>query len=282
MISISKNSQFRSNWSVKLVFNIHLHSKDINILYLIQRFFGVGNITLHDDAAHFSVIKLTDLACIINHFDNYPLKTQKHADFLLFKLAFDLVNNKEHLTHEGLRKLVSIRAPLNKGLPERLKIAFPDITPMLRPEVTEPNLIANSSEVKHWIAGFVSGEGSFIIKQSKSKTHKLGVSTSLNFLVVQNIRDVNLLKSFVQFLGCGQYSINEKSGIITYSVSKFSDIANIIIPLFEEYPILGVKAKDFEDFKEVSALIKSKDHLTHEGLNKIILYKSRMNSNRLE
>jgi len=92
---------------------------------------------------------LTDLACIINHFDSYQLKTQKHADFLLFKLAFDIVNNKEHLTAEGLRKLISIRASLNKGLPERLKIAFHDIIPILRPEVPKPNLDANSSDDKH-------------------------------------------------------------------------------------------------------------------------------------
>jgi len=87
------------------------------------------------------------------------------------------------------------------------------------------------------MAGFVSGEGCFFIKQSKSKTHKLGVSTSLNFLVVQNIRDSYLLESFIQFFGCGQYNVKEKSGIGTYSVSNFSDIVNIIIPLFEEYPI---------------------------------------------
>jgi len=87
------------------------------------------------------------------------------------------------------------------------------------------------------MAGFVSGEGCFFIKQSKSKTHKLGIGISLNFLVVQNIRDTYLLESFIQFFGCGLYSAKEKSGIVTYAVSNFSDIVNIIIPIFEEYPI---------------------------------------------
>jgi len=64
-------------------------------------------------------------------------------------LAFDIVNNKEHLTDEGLLKLISIRASLNKGLPERLKIAFPDIIPVLRPEVSKPNLDVNSLDDKH-------------------------------------------------------------------------------------------------------------------------------------
>jgi len=50
------------------------------------------------------------------------------------------------------------------------------------------------------MAGFVSGEGCFFIKTSKSKTHKLSISVTLNFLVTQNIRDAYLLKSFVKFL----------------------------------------------------------------------------------
>lgn len=38
-----------------------------------------------------------DLAVIIDHFYKYPLVTQKGADFLLFKQAFNLVSRKEHL-----------------------------------------------------------------------------------------------------------------------------------------------------------------------------------------
>lgn len=94
---ISKNPRHNLGWSVKLVFNIHLHSNDIDLLYLIQRFFGVGNVTLHGDTALYQVIKLSDLACVIEHFNNHPLKTQKF-DFLLFKKAFYIVKSKQHLT----------------------------------------------------------------------------------------------------------------------------------------------------------------------------------------
>ena len=249
-------------------------------LYLIQRFFGVGNVTVDGNSAMFQVVKLSDLTYIIEHFNSYPLKTQKYADFILFKKAIDVMNNKEHLTEVGLCKLVSLRASINKGLPERLQVAFPNITPVPRPEVTKVTLESNMSEIKHWIAGFVSGEGCFFVKTSKSRTHKLGISVSLNFFVVQNIRDTYLLESFVQFFGCGSLSIAENSGISRFAVSNFSHIVENIIPLFEEYPILGTKAKNFEDFKEVSVLIKSKAHLTKEGLDKILSIKSRMNFNR--
>ena len=131
------------------------------------------------------------------------------------------------------------------------------------------------------MAGFVSGEGCFFIKTSKSKTHKLGMSVTLNFFVTQNIRDAYLLESFVQVFGCGSFSIVEKSGIGTFAVRNLSYIVNNIIPFFEEYPILGAKARDFEDFKEASVIIKSKAHLTKEGLDKIFLIKSRMNFKRI-
>lgn len=130
------------------------------------------------------------------------------------------------------------------------------------------------------MAGFVSGEGCFIIKASKSKTHKLGMSITLNFLIFQNIRDTYLLESFSQVFGCGSLSINDKSAIGTFSVTNFNDIVNKIIPFFEEFPILGVKTEDFKDFKETSVIIKSKAHLTKEGLDKILLIKSRMNFKR--
>jgi hypothetical protein len=106
----------------------------------------------------------------------------------------------------------------------------------------------------------------------------LGSSVALNFKVVQNVRDSYLLKSFIQVFGCGSFV--EKSGVGIYSVSNLSHIIDIIIPFFDKYPILGAKAKDLEDFKKTSVLIKSKLHLTKNGLDKIILIKSGMNFKR--
>lgn len=129
----------------------------------------------------FQVTKLGDLVFIIDHFNLYPLKTQKYADFLLFKKAFDIINDKKHLTMESLQELISIRASLNKGLSERLKLAFPNIKPVVKPEI--PNLYfsspgstdeagptkPNNSDINHWIAGFVTGEGCFLFIQVNLK-----------------------------------------------------------------------------------------------------------------
>ena len=66
-------------------------------------------------------------------------------------------------------------------------------------------------------------------------------------------------------------------------ITKYSDICNIIIPFFNEYPILGMKSLDFEDFKKICFIVKKAkaDNLKSElFINEIIKIKSGMNLNR--
>jgi hypothetical protein len=75
------------------------------------------------------------MSAVICFFDKYPLITQKWADYLLFKEAYELILNKRHLTIDGLKKLVSLKALINKGLPDQLKEAFPNIEPINKYEI---------------------------------------------------------------------------------------------------------------------------------------------------
>lgn len=274
---IYKNPKMKSGWSVRLVFSIHLHVKEIDVLYKIQKFFLVGNVTIHKDTANYQVVSLTDLSRVIEHFNLYPLISQKYSDFRLFKKAYDLIANKEHLLN--IKNLVNIRASMNKGLPERLLLEFPNANPDLRPELT---LDKNYKffDINYWIAGFVDGEGCFYVKTSKSKTHKLGLSVTLNFIVVQGIRDLQLMEEIKSTLGCGSITINKSSSIIRFAVTKLSDIQGKIIPFFDKYSIEGVKVKDYADFKKVALLMDKKAHLTKEGLDEIREIKNRMNRKR--
>ena len=52
----------------------------------------------------YNVRSFKELSIIIDHFDKYPLLTQKQADYLLFKSAFLIIKTKEHLTQEGFHK----------------------------------------------------------------------------------------------------------------------------------------------------------------------------------
>ena len=171
-----------------------------------------------------------DLSKIISHFDKYPLLTQKQADFELFKKAF--FKNKEHLTGDGFTEILSVRATMNLGLPEELKIAFPNIIPALRPVV-----IAKNIKDPNWVAGFVSADGTFIIS-IYNRDIKTRSAVRLMFKITQHSRDEALLKSLVNSLGCGRYyaaSSSYNQG--EFVVSNLSDVTGKIIPFFDKYPI---------------------------------------------
>jgi len=51
-----------------------------------------------------------------------------------------LIEQKEHLTEEGLRKIIAIKVNMNLGLSEELKTAFPDLLPVPRPPVVDQEI----------------------------------------------------------------------------------------------------------------------------------------------
>jgi hypothetical protein len=114
-----------------------VHNKDRVLLESIQSFFGgVGNIYKeHKDSLQYRVNTLNGLKVIINHFDKYPLITQKRANFELFKQVVDLMNRKEHVTKEGLQQIINIRASTNLGLSDKLKTYFANTKPVSIPAV---------------------------------------------------------------------------------------------------------------------------------------------------
>lgn len=57
-------------------------------------------------------------------------------------------------------------------------------------------------------------------------------------------------------------------------------VINKIIPFFNKYPVLGVKSLDFEDFKQIAFLMSNKEHLTPQGMSRIIEIVNGMNLDR--
>ena len=140
-LAIVKNKKLKTGWDIQLVFQIHLHTKDLFLLNQIKTYLGVGRIDILKSSVIFRVQAIKDLAKIIEHFDKHPLMTQKLADYLLFKKVYSLVLNKKHLTTEGLQEIVSIKSAINLGLSEELKASFQDsIIPVERPIIVDQKI----------------------------------------------------------------------------------------------------------------------------------------------
>lgn len=276
MIRVRKNLKYRIGFVVEAYFSITLHKKDLKILQDIQSYFGVGKIRNDtNDKVKFRVESLKDIVdVIIPHFDKYSLITQKLADYLLFRDVVNMMINKEHLTKKGLDKIVSIKAVINHGLSPDLQLYFPDILPVFRPLV-ENKTIPNGE----WIAGFTSGEGCFKIISVKRANRKLS-QVYIVFQLTQHSRDEQLVKSFITYFGCGILEASSRDPAVNFSVYKFSDNYEKILPFFKKHNIFGVKSMDFEDWCKAAEIIKAKKHTTDEGLNQIISLKLGMNTGR--
>lgn len=287
ILRFRKNSKSRTGWVVQPVFQIILHRRDLLLLEAIKsQFNGVGSIGNHGaNQSRYIVTSLTDLRVILAHFEKYPLMTQKRGDYFLFKRAVDIMLTKTHLSitnpankpegvgvtySDGFQEIVSIRASMNNGLTDELRAAFPNITLMERPFIKDKIIPS-----KHWIAGFTSAEGCF-----KIFIRTTGF-TGLKFAITQHSRDELLISSIVDTLGCGKCYRHPTRDNVDYLCFKFTDIAEKIIPLFQEYPIQGVKSLDYRDWTLAAELIKNKDHLTPEGKAKILQIKAGMNKGRL-
>ena len=189
-----------------------------------------------------------------------------------------MMKRGEHLTVEGLQKIIHIRATINKGLSPVLKEAFPNSVAVPRPQLSHLQsvqtpytqdkgrriaCVENESTLAlhpQWVAGFTSGDGSFKVSIRESKAYKVGGRVIIIYVLTQHIsflippcrggglggerRDELLLKSLVNLFGCGQvYSYKDHSEFICQS---FRDNYEKILPFFRQYPILGVKSLDFE------------------------------------
>ena len=275
-ILIQANSKYATGWRIKPVFAIGLHKKELELLKSIQSYLGVGKIHVHGkNSIQYRVDSNKDLQVIVNHFERYPLVTAKLADFILFKKAFDIILLKEHLSQEGLFKLVGIKASLNLGLSESLKEAFPNWTEL---QINRPHYTFKSIPDPNWMAGFASGDSSFNIKVSDS-TNVLGKIVQLRYGIGLNIREEALIKSLAVYFGLtdNRKNVYIYKDSVRFEIVNFSDIMDKIIPFFEKHLIQGNKSLDFIYFKEVAGIIKSKSHLTSEGFQKILEIKARMN-----
>ena len=176
---------------------------------------------------------------------------------------------------EGLRKIVAIKASINKGLSPELKEEFSSVLTVSR-SLVENSIILNP----HWFVGFTSGEGCFLVNIINSSSCRRGFQVKLVFQLTQHYRDVALMESLIKLLDCGSCGQPLNYNHVDFRIQKFSDICNKVVPFFQKYPLIGVKSKDFEDFCKVAELMQNKEHLTAEGLDQIRQIKAGMNKGR--
>lgn len=276
-VRIFKSNTVKVGWAVQPVFQIGLHKKDLDLLKKIKAFFDVGEIYHKEKSCNYVVQNLISLNLIVNHFERYPLLTKKCEDFILFSRIVTLVNKKEHFTLSGLHEIISIKASMNLGLSADMKTYFPNITPVIRPKRTDEELL-NSNIDPHWMVGFTDAEGCYSIRITKSLTTKTGYQVQLRYQITQHSIDKVFMNSLANFWGCGKVFLRYRENKVDFQILKLKDLTDKVIPLFQRVPLQGVKSIDFSDFNKAVEIMKTKKHLTNEGLD--LLHKLKVGMNR--
>jgi hypothetical protein len=113
-VAINRQYKMKIGWQVLPEFRIVQHKRDIDILHKIQKTLGIGQVTRnHGDRFEVRVRGIQNLKKLINFFYKHNLQTTKKENFELFCQIIDLMENKEHLTQEGLNKIALLASSMN-------------------------------------------------------------------------------------------------------------------------------------------------------------------------
>ncbi len=133
-------------------------------------------------------------------------------------------------------------------------------------------------EKGYYFAGFVDGEGSFNVSMRKRSDHAMKWQIILTFNVSQ--RDPIVLAEMKRYLGCGRF-FARKDGVNCYIVQNPSAIQERIIPFFKRFPFISAnKKRNFSLFVQIAELVFSKQHLTKEGMLKIVHLREFLNKGK--
>ena len=115
-----------------------------------------------------------------------------------------------------------------------------------------------------YLVGLIEGDGWFsVTKNGKYLKYEFGIELS--------IRDIQLLYKIKKLLGIGNIDIRNKNteditrSTVLFRIRNKTYLKNIIIPIFDKYPLLSNKIYDYLRFREalLSGVIYSKDLISY-------------------
>ena len=106
IVSIFITKRTKLGKAVKLIFQISQHERDEQLMRSFIIIFGCGNVYKNRNTFDFRVTKIDDiLNKIIPFFKKYKIKGAKASEFKDFSLVAMMIQQKLHLTKEGLEQI---------------------------------------------------------------------------------------------------------------------------------------------------------------------------------
>lgn len=106
-----------------------------------------------------------------------------------------------------------------------------------------------NEEFKQWLVGMTDGEGSFSILRQNDKW-------TLTFKISQNTYNLRALHYIKKQLGVGSVSVESNKDMGSFRIRDRKQLANVIFPLFDQYPLLTTKSFNYAKFKQAYAILE--------------------------
>lgn len=225
----------------KKVINITIafHYLDASLAYYIKKRIGYG-----------VVVKIKDK-------NAYLYRANLKGSIVIAKL----INGK--LRTDKIQNFNCLLELINKRIP----------TPII-PQVKDISLLTDS----YWLAGFSDADGSFQVKTLNREGRKFGFEIRLNYQIGACLQKNNFVLGAclqIREVFGGSVGYRKSQDTFYYSSVSFGS-AKKVINYFDHFNLLSSKHINFIKWRNVYRLIQREEHLTKNGINKILKIKSSM------
>jgi hypothetical protein len=96
--------------------NFQIDQKDKYVLLLIKDVFG-GNLGYREsqDSYYYGSTSFGSAKKVINYFDTFHLQSRKHINYLKWRKAYIIIQEKSHLTESGIDKITKLKNSMNRN-----------------------------------------------------------------------------------------------------------------------------------------------------------------------
>ena len=265
--------------SISFRFNIELHIDDKDTLNFIKKKLNIGNhIAVYGNNCKFTVTHPKEIYMLIEIFDKYNLNTTKYLDYLDFKKAFKIYQEriKTVKDEEIFNRLLNLKKGMNSN---RINWDFP--------------AKHNITITDYWLLGLIEGEGSFYLDRSKMEPNFSITQSNIQHSLIEAIKNYLIDK-----LGFNEYSVfklknssviaaitgKARNGSKPLSVLRIKNtnvLINYLIPYLDKMTFITKKGLDYKDFKIICKSIYDGIYRTEEIKELILKLSYSMNNFRL-
>ncbi len=128
-----------------------------------------------------------------------------------------------------------------------------------------------------YVTGLTEGEGCFCVSLAVRAKMRTGLEARPSYSLSLNEKDEDLLTALKEFFGCGWIRASRGDRTFKYEVRSVTELAERVVPHFEEFPLRGAKARSFAGFAEVCRMLGQGEHLSREGMAEIVRIAYEMN-----